>query len=136
MIGPPNHGASLAVAFGNNPIFRGVAGQSGQQLGRDWAGLEKTLATPPFEFGIITGGKNNTTGFNPLISGDNDGTVSVETAKLAGAADFLLLPVLHPQQCDDATVQQCSLRFLQNGYFISEQQRHRLVSEKVLEKTL
>jgi pimeloyl-ACP methyl ester carboxylesterase len=123
MLGPPNQGALMAEVFANNVLFKEVYGDAGQQLGRDWPELEKRLATPSFEFGILAGGKGNPKGYNPLVPGDNDGVVSVDAAKLAGARDFAVLPVLHSFMMDDAKVQQCVLRFLQHGYFVSEQQR-------------
>ena len=78
MLAPPNQGALLAEMFAESGLFKQIMGESGQQLGRDWPELEKRLATPPFEFGIIAGGKGNQKGYNPLLPGDNDGTISVE----------------------------------------------------------
>jgi pimeloyl-ACP methyl ester carboxylesterase len=126
MLAPPNQGAALAEAFAENLIFRKIAGDAGQQLGCGWRDLERRLATPNFEFGIIAGGRGNKRGFNPLLSGDNDGVISVETAKLAGARDFLRVPVLHSFMMVSAKVQQYVLRFLQQGYFISAEKRHPL----------
>ena len=126
MLGPPNQGALIAAALADNAMFQKVFGDAGLQLGRDWAGLERRLATPGFEFGIIAGGKGNAKGFNPLLPGDNDAVITVESAKLAGACDFVVLPVLHSFIVEDDTVQEYVLRFLQNGYFVSPQQRHPL----------
>ena len=123
MLAPPNRGVLLAATFADNVLFQEIFGPSGQQLGRDWPDLEKRLVTPPFQFGIIAGGKGSPKGYNPLLPGDNDGTISVDTAKLAGARDFAVLPVLHSFIMDDGKVQECVLRFLQHGYFVSEQQR-------------
>jgi pimeloyl-ACP methyl ester carboxylesterase len=123
MLAPPNQGARLAEMFADNVLFGAVFGDAGHQLGRDWTDLEKRLATPTFEFGIIAGGKGNSKGYNPLLEGDNDGTISVDTAKLAGARDFTVLPVLHSFVMDDDKVQECVLCFLRHGYFYSEQQR-------------
>ena len=50
--------------------------------------------------------------------------VSVESTRLAGAADFAVLPVLHTVMMDDPRVQQYTLRFLSQGYFVSEDDRH------------
>ena len=126
MLAPPNQGAALATMFADNGLFKGIAGDAGQQLGRDWPELEKRLATPAFEFGIIAGGKGNEKGYNPLLDGDNDGTISVETTKLVGARDFVVVPVLHSFIEYDATVHEYVLRFLRHGHFISEKQRRPL----------
>jgi pimeloyl-ACP methyl ester carboxylesterase len=126
MLAPPNHEAQLATVFGDNILFKSVSGQSGQQLGRQWKELERKLATPDFEFAIITGGKGNEKGYNPFLSGDNDGTISVEIAKLPGARDFIVLPVLHSFIMSDPKVQELTLQFMQKGYFVSEAERHPL----------
>jgi pimeloyl-ACP methyl ester carboxylesterase len=122
MLGPPNQGAQLAEALGQYRLFHVVAGQSASQLGRDWQHLEARLATPACPFGILAGGRGTETGYNPLLGRDNDMIVSVECTRLAGAADFAVLPVLHTLMMDDAKVQEYTLRFLQHGYFISKDQ--------------
>jgi pimeloyl-ACP methyl ester carboxylesterase len=135
MLGPPNQGALLATTLADNVLFKEITGDAGQQLGRDWPDLEKRLATPHFEFGIIAGGKGNDKGYNPILVGDNDGVISIETAKLAGASDFLRLPLLHSFIMDNAKAQECTLRFLQHGYFISADERHPLKRSEKSEKS-
>jgi pimeloyl-ACP methyl ester carboxylesterase len=134
MLGPPNQGALLAETFADNVLFKEITGDAGQELGRNWSDLEERLATPDFQFGIIAGGKGNNKGYNPILVGDNDGVISVETAKLPGAHDFVRLPMLHSFMMDNPKVQQYVLCFFQHGYFISESQRHPLGKPKKLEK--
>lgn len=122
MLAPPNQGSVMARALSENTLF-GVNGQAGQELGVGWDTLSKKLATPPFEFGIIAGGKGDDEGYNPILGGDDDGTVRVESARLTGATDFTLLPVVHSFIMNDEAVQERTLRFLQKGFFVSEQAR-------------
>ena len=68
-------------------------------------------------------------GSNPLLEGDDDLVVSVNETRLAGARDFVTVPVLHTFLMDDAKVHEYVLRFLQHGYFLSEQQRQPIGSE-------
>jgi hypothetical protein len=49
--------------------------------------------------------------------------VTVEEARLAGAHDFLCVPVIHTIVMDDRAVQEATLRFLEHGYFIAEDKR-------------
>jgi pimeloyl-ACP methyl ester carboxylesterase len=126
MLAPPNHEAQVATTFGNNFLYQTISGQAGQQLGRQWSEFEPMLATPDFEFAIIAGGKNNDKGYNPWLAGDNDGTISVESSKLAGARDFIVLPVLHTFIMNDSKAQEMTLEFLQKGFFTSEDQRRPL----------
>lgn len=117
MLGPPNRGSSIATALADNPVFTAVLGKPGLELGRDWARLEGRLATPSCEFGIIAGGLGNSQGFNPLLPGDDDGIVTVESARLDGAKDFAMVPVLHGVLMHDRRVQEYTLRFLKTGKF-------------------
>ena len=126
MLAPPNHGSLAAVVLADNAPFKVLTGRAGQELGVQWSTAEQRLATPQFEFGILAGGKQHGRGFNPLLPGDNDGTISVDTTRLAGAADFAVLPVLHTFFMDDPKVQKYTLRFLQHGYFIAADKRHPL----------
>jgi pimeloyl-ACP methyl ester carboxylesterase len=126
MLGPPNHGSLAAFVLAENTVFKTLTGQAGQELGSQWGSIEKHLAAPTFEFGIVAGGKRDDRGFNPLLPGDNDGTISVDTTRLAGASDFIVLPVLHSFLMDDEKVKQYTLQFLRHGYFVSREARQEL----------
>ena len=124
MLGPPNRGAQMAEALAGVGAFHVVAGASALAVGpASGTSLEKRLATPAFEFGILAGGRGNTTGYNPWLGSDNDMVVDVESTKLAGATDFAMLPVLHTIMMDDEKVQEYTLRFLRYGYFVSAAER-------------
>jgi pimeloyl-ACP methyl ester carboxylesterase len=123
MLGPPNNGAQLAERFRGNPLFAVVMGRSGTQLAERWETLAPQLATPQCEFGILAGGTQREMGRNPLLRGDDDLVVSVAETRLAGASDFLVVPAVHTVMMDDKLVQECTLRFLQTGYFLSEERR-------------
>ncbi len=117
MMGVPNKGAELADMLKKNPLFKAIYGPAGQQLVTDNQGLIRDLPTPKFEFGVIAGGRGNEKGFNPIIPGDDDGTVAVTSTRLPGAADFMMEPVLHSflmfnKECIEATV-----LFLKSGRF-------------------
>ncbi len=123
MLGPPNHGSTLANTLADNTLFKAFLGKPGQELGRQWAWEAINLATPQFEFGILAGGLGNRHGFNPLLAGDNDGIVTVESTRLAGARDFLVLPVTHLPLVFDTRVFRHTLSFLKHGYFVSAERR-------------
>jgi pimeloyl-ACP methyl ester carboxylesterase len=117
MLGPPNHGSRVADALGGNIIFDSTLGESAQQLAHRWRELEPRLGTPPIEFGVVAGGKGNDAGFNPLLSGDDDGTVRVAETRLVGASDFTLVDALHSFMMTNAQVQEQTLRYLRTGCF-------------------
>ncbi len=128
MLGPPNQGSRLADLLQENYLFRLFCGVSGQELSSGWEKLSAGLATPTCEFAIIAGGRGKS-GRNPLLHGDDDLIVSVAETRLAGAADFATLSVLHTFLMDDPTVHEYTLRFLQHGYLISREKRSPISAE-------
>jgi len=115
MLGTPNYGAEMADHLKRNLLFRTVFGPAGRQLVTDEAGLIPTLPTPPCEFAIIAGARGKPNGWNPLIPGDDDGTVTVESARLLGASDFATAPLLHHALLGDRDVSTQVARFLKTG---------------------
>jgi pimeloyl-ACP methyl ester carboxylesterase len=126
MLGPPNHGSEVATGLGQSDWFVAATGRAGLELGVKWSELEPRLMVPPCPFGIIAGGLGNAEGFNPLLAGDDDGLVTVDSTQLAGATDFVRLPVLHTLLPRDEKVLEYTLRFLESGCFVSSDQRHPL----------
>lgn len=122
MLGPPNQGSKMASMLKRNPLFRMLAGKSGQQIA-SLSELKKEFPTPSCEFAIIAGGRGKEAGRNPVLDGDDDLVVSVEETKLPGARDFLVVPSLHTFIMNDSKAQQATLSFLEHGYFVSEEER-------------
>jgi hypothetical protein len=129
MLGPPNNGARIAEVLGRNFVFDAVIGKSGTQLARSWNDLQGRLCVPQCEFAVIAGGRGGPTGYNPLLAGDNDLVVTVESAKLPGAKDFAVLPVIHTTMMDDAKVQEYTLRFFEHGYLVAADKRQPIPAE-------
>lgn len=123
MLGPPNHGAKMAVLFKDNRLFDVLIGPSGKQLAVNFDELEKKLAVPQFEFAIIAGTKKGSTVENPLLDGEDDLIVGVEETKLAGACDFLVVPCSHGNMMDDADVRRSVRRFLEEGCLVAPDKR-------------
>jgi len=123
MLGVPNLGARMADHVRRNLLYRALYGPAGQQLVSDEDGLISKLPTPGFEFGILCGVRGTANGYNPLIPGDDDGTVSVSSARLPGAADFITVKCLHSflMQNDEAIDYTC--RFLETGRFRTSGER-------------
>lgn len=130
MISPPNHGAELADQFAGSKLVELAAGKPLEQLApsRGWPELEKQLAIPAFEFGIIAGGKGDGEGFLDTIPGDDDFLLSLETNKLAGAADFIQTGGVHQLMPKYKEVRAATLSFLLNGYFVSPEARQPLAA--------
>jgi len=115
MLGVPNSGAKMADILKTNPIFKAIWGPAGQELISNARGLAAQLSRPKFEFAVISGGRGNETGFNPLIPGDDDGTVSVKSTQLAGAKDSAVVPRIHSFLMNDPQVIQMTIEYLKTG---------------------
>lgn len=131
MIGPPNQGSQMAKLLKRSLIYKAVAGAAGSQMGETWEHLEKKLATPDFEFGIIAGGQSdkNKSISNIFVRGKDDFTVGVEETKLVGACDFLVRPLLHSTMMKQPVTLKATLSFLENGYFTTAAARQPLAKK-------
>jgi len=115
MLGVPNLGAQLAADLRGNWLFQKIAGPAGQQLARDPEGFVANLPAPELEFAVIAGNRGKAEGYNPFLIGDDDGTVSVESTRLPGAADFMTVRRLHSFIPSSPEVIESTHRFLTQG---------------------
>ncbi len=115
MIGTPNSGAEMASMLKKNLLFQLILGPSGQQLVADPEEFISTLPLPTMEFAVIAGAKGTPDGFNPLIPGDDDGVVTVQSARLPGAVDYLAVRALHSFQPWNPEVMEATRRYLSSG---------------------
>jgi pimeloyl-ACP methyl ester carboxylesterase len=115
MLGVPNRGANMANVVQNNPLFKLLFGPAGQQLIHDPEGFIAGLPTPRFEFAIVAGARGTEDGWNPLIEGDDDGTVEVANTQLPGATDFMTVCGMHSFLMDREDVIDATTRFLTTG---------------------
>ncbi len=95
MLGTPNHGAEMADFFDKFPPFHWLLGKAGSQL-RTMDETIDNLPIPTVPFGVIAGARgSDSNGYNPVIPGDDDGTVTVASTNLEGMTDFYSFPCLH-----------------------------------------
>lgn len=117
MLGPPNQGAAIARQLSKTGVFGWLAGQGAVQLGPGWQELEKNLVAPKCPFGIVAGKLSDPLPDNPLVEGDSDFVVSVEEAKLQGAADLLEVNQVHSFLMDSPEVQAATVKFIRTHRF-------------------
>ena len=119
MISPPNHGSEVADALRENFLYRWFMGPAALELGTDCDSLPEKLGPADYPLGIIAGSHYSffDAWFASLIPGENDGKVSVESAKLEGMADFLVVPEAHTFIMTDDNVIAQSIHFLRYSNF-------------------
>lgn len=111
MLAPPNHPPRLARKLRSFPPFRLWAGDSGQQLASQ--AFYDALPTPTVPFGVIAGSKGQPFTF----SEPNDGIVTVESTRLAGMKEHLVVPHTHTFMMNSPAVAEATIHFLQHGNF-------------------
>jgi pimeloyl-ACP methyl ester carboxylesterase len=116
MLGTPNRGAEMADMLRTNAAYRLIMGPAGQELVTGNGSPIARLPVPPCEFGIIAGGRG-AEGYNPLVTGDNDLIVSVDSTRLTGAEDFLVVRSLHHFLTSNPEAIEATVRFLETGHF-------------------
>lgn len=126
MIAPPNQGSQLAKRLSVIPAYQWLTGESGQDLASEVA---RNLPVPEAEIGIIAGGRGNKQGFNPILSGDDDGFVAVSETQLDGMDDFLLVNTTHGLIDDHPLTIAATIAFLNNGRFGQDTPGRRAVQD-------
>ncbi len=117
MLSPPNKGSELVDNLRDSIFFKKTHGPAGQQLGTDKESVPLNLGPVDFNLGVITGSMS----FNPIASvilpGPDDGVVSVESAKVDGMTDFIVVPNSHTFIMKSKNVIMQIIHFLENGEF-------------------
>lgn len=116
MLGTPHGGSQVADGLQNFWLYKLIFGPAGQELTTQARRAEQIK--PDYELGIIAGTQNWLYPLGKIfIPHPHDGCVSVESTKLDGMADHLVLPVLHGIMGWSASVHKQALHFLRHGQF-------------------
>jgi len=117
MLSPPNQGSEVVDYLRDYFLYQWITGPAGQQLGTDNESLPNNLEPMEIEVGVITGDKSFNPWFSSIVSGPDDGTVSVERAQLKEMTDFIVVDSTHTFIMRDPHVHQQIFHFLQYGIF-------------------
>lgn len=122
MLAPPNHGSEIVDVLATSQTLRTlmdwIHGPVSEQLGTAPNSVPNMLPdTVDFDLGVIAGDIP----LNPLgpyaIEGPNDGTVSIESTRIDGMADHIVIGTTHSLIMLNPIVIAEVLEFLRNGAF-------------------
>jgi pimeloyl-ACP methyl ester carboxylesterase len=123
LIGSPNKGTPFVDYF-RDAWWLKLVGPAAASLGTDTKSFPRSLRPPYYPVGIIAGISkifNN----DDFIPGEDDGIVPVESTKVEGMKDFILLEVSHSSLPRNEIVAQQVIEFLKNGKFLKEVQKQK-----------
>ena len=119
LIGSPSKGTPFVDRF-HDAWWLKLVGPAAVSLGTDDKSFPNSLHPPYYPVGIIAGIStiiNN----EDYIPGEDDGIVPVESTKIVGMTDFILVNVSHSSLPKNETVMRQTIEFLKHGNFIKEE---------------
>jgi triacylglycerol lipase len=117
MLGPPNQGSEVVDCLRGWWVFRKANGPAGLQLGSDKDSVPNQLGPVRFELGVIAGDRSINWINSCMIRGCDDGKVSVESTKIDGMRDHLIIHTTHPFMMKNRRVITSIIAFLKSGQF-------------------
>jgi pimeloyl-ACP methyl ester carboxylesterase len=117
MLSPPNQGSELSEKFGESWWYQWAVGPAGVSLSANQGGIISKLREIAEPVGIIAAYRDWSVWPNAWLPHPNDGTVSVESMKLAEMDDFILVNSGHALMRFNDEVQSQIRQFLAVGEF-------------------
>ena len=117
MLSPPNQGSQIVDRLMAIPMIQAALGPAFTQLGTGAGSVPVSLGPVDFDLGVIIGDVSLNPLFSLWLPGDDDGKVSLDSARVEGMTDYLVVPHSHGFMMNDPGVMNEVVFFLENGRF-------------------
>jgi len=117
MLSPPNHGSDIIAPFDKWKWFQNYNGPAGMQLDAHGDFIDTLVEPVKFKVGIIMSDVSLHPVMSMILPGNDDGRVTVESAKLQGMQDFIVVHRTHHYLMKNKKVIQLVLSFIKNSHF-------------------
>lgn len=124
MLGTPNHGSEAADRLAESDILKKIVGVNLENLRTKENGTAGKLSRATYDLGIIAGDTSINPLFSSWVKGDADGPVSLESAKLEGMRDFIVVPYSHTAMLWREETAKQVLAFLRDGKFVHREEKN------------
>lgn len=117
MISPPNGGSEWANLLIDNSFYRWLAGPAAYDLRTVNNDFLSKLGAVTYELGIIAGDKTYLESFQDVIPGPDDGMVAIESMKLPGMRDLIVIHEHHRGLTWNPEAMKQAWFFIKSGQF-------------------
>lgn len=130
-IAPPNRGSKWVDRLYTFKAFRWVFGTKAIEQLKDGSDFLKNCGVSACPLGIIVGGNGTEAGYNPVLEGDDDGSVALSSAVLPEAKDVVQVFAEHSLLLASPAVGRYTAAFLRTGKFPADARRPRQIASTI-----
>jgi hypothetical protein len=116
LIGSPSQGTPVVDSYQDHWWMK-LAGPTANALGTGNTSFPKSLPPPDYALGVIAGKVERVIDF-PSIPGDDDGLVPVESTRVEGMKDFVVVKAGHAMLRYNELAAEQAIAFLKFGQFL------------------
>ncbi len=120
MLAPPNNGSEIADFLKNNQIYRTYYGPAAEELITNQDLVKNLFGEVDYPLGIIAGNRTIDPLSSAIIPNEDDGKVSINSTKLEGMSDHIVIEATHTFIANNKLAQKQTAYFLQYGHFLKE----------------
>jgi len=116
-LAPPNQGSEVADFWKHTFLYRWIFGLAGQDLGARDKAFSRILGPVDYELGVVAGNRTWDPISSAMIPGPNDGKVSVESTRVPGLTDHIIISASHTFIIYNIEAWEQTLHFFEFGQF-------------------